>query len=108
MDTVISIDINNPPINNGPLPSCLLSFLARIYFISFVMVSEYVLINIVVAVLLKHLEVFQTKWFIFYLIIYIFSNQDLDKIEMEKKEMDTEIFRQLSEKEFIQKKDSSI
>lgn len=58
MDTVNSIDINNPPINNGPLPACLLSFLARIYFIAFVMISEYVLINIVVAVLLKHLEVY--------------------------------------------------
>ena len=59
IDNVIKININNPPFDkNDPPSECLVSFLARIYFIAFVMISEYVLINIVVAVLLKHLEVF--------------------------------------------------
>ena len=88
MDTVISIDINNPPINNGPLPACLLSFLARIYFIAFVMISEYVLINIVVAVLLKHLEVFFLQKFIYYLMTFHLFSKNMGKIEIEKAEMD--------------------
>ena len=58
MHNVNEIDIHSPPISlNGQSSSCLASFLARIYFISFVLISEYVIINIVVAVLMKHLEV---------------------------------------------------
>lgn len=59
MNNAINIDVNNPSFDNNGSPSaCLLSFLARIYFVAFILISEYVLINIVVAVLLKHLEVF--------------------------------------------------
>jgi hypothetical protein len=59
LHNVTEIDIYNLPVNiNGQSSSCLASFLARIYFISFVLISEYVLINIVVGVLMKHLDVY--------------------------------------------------
>ena len=63
---VTEIDIHNRPVDINIQSSslCLAPLLARIYFIKFVLISEYVLINIVVAVLLKHLEVY------LFLIIY--------------------------------------
>lgn len=59
MFNVTEIDIHSPSVSiNGQSSSCLASLLARIYFISFVLISEYVLINIVVGVLMKHLDVY--------------------------------------------------
>ena len=70
-----SIDINNPPFDeiNGPLKSiCLMSVLTNVYFSSFVVISIYVLINILVAVLLKHQEVIKEIKLLCRLFIYIF------------------------------------
>ena len=36
---------------------CLASFLAPVYFIVFVLMAQFVLVNVVVAVLMKHLDV---------------------------------------------------
>jgi len=59
LESKVDIDINNPPFDKtGPPKSeCFLSILTHVYFVAFVMISIYVLINILVAVLLKHLEV---------------------------------------------------
>jgi len=55
----INIDINNPPLDKNRPPNyfCIMSILSHAYFVLFVIISIYVLINILVAVLLKHLEV---------------------------------------------------
>ncbi len=37
--------------------------------------------------------------------VYLFSNKDLNKIEIEKAEMDTEIIRQLVEKKYNKEQD---
>jgi hypothetical protein len=59
LHNVTEIDIHNRPVDTNVQSSlCLAPVLARFYFIKFVLISEYVLINIVVAVLLKHLEVY--------------------------------------------------
>ena len=57
-DSASEIDINNLPFDKNEPPSiCLASFLARIYFIAFKIISEYVLINKVIDVLTKYLDV---------------------------------------------------
>ncbi len=51
-------NINNlPSEKQNPPSACLLSVLAPFYFVVFVLISQFVLINIVVAVLLNQLNV---------------------------------------------------
>jgi len=58
LDNESQIDINNlPSEKQNPPSACLLSVLAPFYFVVFVLISQFVLINIVVAVLLKQLNV---------------------------------------------------
>jgi hypothetical protein len=98
---VTEIDIHSPSVSiNGQSSSCLASFLARIYFISFVLISEYVLINIVVGVLMKHLDVYISfKLMQNYFILFDFFLKDSEKMVLVNKEIDKEIHKQLDEKE---------
>ena len=67
LDNLAEININNPPFENHEPPSaCLLSALAPIYFVVFVLISQFVLLNVVVAVLLKQLDVNENLFFVLF------------------------------------------
>jgi len=73
-DNVLCYDDANP---DGPHPSvCLASVIAPIYFVVFVLMAQFVLVNVVVAVLMKHLD-------------------DSNKMMADDAELDEEIEKQL-------------
>ncbi len=52
-DNILCQEEGQPPDPNG---ICLASVLAPIYFVIFVLMAQFVLVNVVVAVLMKHLD----------------------------------------------------
>ena len=54
-DNVLCQDETTPPGTTNTV--CLASILAPIYFVIFVLMAQFVLVNVVVAVLMKHLDV---------------------------------------------------
>ncbi len=70
--------------------------IAPIYFVIFVLMAQFVLVNVVVAVLMKKLDVIKMKkknFFLFF-IIFLF-NQESNKMMADDAEIDEEIERQL-------------
>jgi voltage-dependent calcium channel T type alpha-1G len=53
-DNILCQEDGQPP---NPNSVCLASILAPIYFVIFVLMAQFVLVNVVVAVLMKHLDV---------------------------------------------------
>ena len=54
-DNILCQDESNP--SAPPDDMCLASVIAPIYFVVFVLMAQFVLVNVVVAVLMKHLDV---------------------------------------------------
>lgn len=90
-DNVLCQDDNNKEGSS----ICLASVLAPIYFVIFVLMAQFVLVNVVVAVLMKHLDVI---WIIHKLLhnqLIIIIEQESNKMQADDAEMDEEIEKQL-------------